>query len=298
MRIVRPVAITSGDIVSTDATEATAAYNAGTTYAAGDEVLYQDFIYLSLQNSNTGNTPDTSPTFWQQIAPSNPWAMFDTTVSTRTQATAPFNVVVAITGIVNTMSVLNLDNVTSADIEIRDTSVSPAEVIYTKTVELENSIVLDWYDYFFEPFVLSTDFVLTDLLPYGSTEIDVTFNGTGTVGVGLFQVGANYRIGDTQQGVNIGIRDYSVKTTDDFGNTTFVERAFSKRMSPLVFMDNSRLNATFKVLSELRATPTVFIGTDEPGYEPLIIYGFLKDWNIAIEYPTASLVSIDIEGLI
>ena len=40
------------------------AYSAGTTYAQGDGVSSSGVIYLSLVNSNIGNTPASSPTYW------------------------------------------------------------------------------------------------------------------------------------------------------------------------------------------------------------------------------------------
>ena len=43
------------------------AYSAGTTYTTGQSVLYADLFYLSLVDSNTGNTPDSSPSQWVQI---------------------------------------------------------------------------------------------------------------------------------------------------------------------------------------------------------------------------------------
>jgi len=44
------------------------AYSAGTTYTTGQSVLYADLFFLSLVDSNTGNTPDSSPSQWVQIA--------------------------------------------------------------------------------------------------------------------------------------------------------------------------------------------------------------------------------------
>lgn len=44
------------------------AYAGGTTYAAGDSVTYNGLFYFSLLGSNTGNTPDISPTYWTVIA--------------------------------------------------------------------------------------------------------------------------------------------------------------------------------------------------------------------------------------
>ncbi len=42
-------------------------YVAGTTYATGESVTYSGTQYVSKVDSNTGNTPDSSPTEWQEI---------------------------------------------------------------------------------------------------------------------------------------------------------------------------------------------------------------------------------------
>ena len=49
------------------------AYNAGTTYAIGNQVTFgtPSGYYISLVNSNTGNTPSSSPTDWQLISTVN-----------------------------------------------------------------------------------------------------------------------------------------------------------------------------------------------------------------------------------
>ena len=42
-------------------------YAGGTTYTKGQSVLYSSKFYLSLVDSNTGNTPDSSPSQWVEI---------------------------------------------------------------------------------------------------------------------------------------------------------------------------------------------------------------------------------------
>lgn len=43
------------------------AYQSGTTYANGDYTTYNGVIYKSIDSSNTGNTPNSSPTKWIAI---------------------------------------------------------------------------------------------------------------------------------------------------------------------------------------------------------------------------------------
>ena len=44
------------------------AYDAATTYAVNDAVTFNGSTYISLQSANTGNSPDTQPTFWSVFA--------------------------------------------------------------------------------------------------------------------------------------------------------------------------------------------------------------------------------------
>src|SRR5262249_37189938 len=45
----------------------TSAYSSGTTYSIGSRVSSGGVYYVSLQNSNTGNTRASSPSFWAAI---------------------------------------------------------------------------------------------------------------------------------------------------------------------------------------------------------------------------------------
>lgn len=72
-RIIRPVDVNDDTLDLTNVPEVPpAAYNAGTTYAAGDTVAVmtgtQAAVYLSLQASNTGNDPALSPDWWSFVS--------------------------------------------------------------------------------------------------------------------------------------------------------------------------------------------------------------------------------------
>jgi hypothetical protein len=70
MKVIPPLTITDAMLASSTAIEtAPAAYVAGTTYANGAQVSVAGSLgaldcYVSLQSSNVGHTPATSPTFW------------------------------------------------------------------------------------------------------------------------------------------------------------------------------------------------------------------------------------------
>ena len=79
--------------------------------------------------------------------------------------------------------------------------------------------------------------------------------------------------------------------------TQLMQRAFSRRMDAVVYVDNGAFNRVYKLLSELRATPCVYIGSQDERFSPTIIYGFYRDFSTVIQYPTMSMCNIEIEGL-
>ena len=295
MKVISPITFTSGMITSSNAVETYPNYSAGTTYALAAKVIYGNFTYESLVSSNVGNQPDISPTKWLEIGPSNKWAMFDNKVDTQTTRATPLTVTITPSVVTNSLALLNIDG-TSVTIDITDGPNGPS--IYSKEINLDATAILDWYMYFFEAYDFRRDVVLTDIPPYSTAVVTVNIIKTGsTSAVGNVVLGNIAELGGTQYGVGVGIRDYSIKETDTFGNTTFLVRAFSKRMQAQVFLNNSSLNYVVRTLTSLRAVPAVWIGSESSELEPLIVYGFYRDFNIDISYPTSSLCSIEIEGL-
>jgi hypothetical protein len=297
MQVIKPIIFLDSQLISTTAVEVYATYAAGTTYAINAFVVYLNKIYQSLQASNTGHTPDTSPTFWQYISVGNKIAMFDSEVSTQTTATTSLTTVVAPAVITNSLAYFELQG-TQLQVEVRDGA--GGTIVYNKTIALDSTIILDWYMYFFEPYNPKTEVILSDVPPYLNARITTTLTGASgsTVKIGSMIYGTLYQLGTTQYGVSSGIRDYSVKQTDDFGNTTFLQRAFSRRMEGNVFMNNTALAFNQRLLTSLRAIPAVWIGSTEDNFSPLTVFGYYRDFNIDISYPTFSLCRIEIEGLI
>ena len=299
MKVIKPIPITKDKVISSTAVEDYAIWSSATTYAKGDKCVYEDKIYESLLDGNVNKTPDTNPNSWLDIGANNKMSMFDVQVNTQTKATETLTVVIKPRTSFNSLALLNIRG-RSVNISVRDSE--GGSVVYSQTMGLDNSSIsiFDWYTYFFEDFDLRSEAVFSNLPPYNSGTIEVTLTaGSGEeVAIGNCCIGNTIEIGATQYGLNYGIRDYSIKETTEFGDTKFVERAYSKRMSPTLMLPNTRLNYISRILQELRATPTVYIGVEAPEYQGTIVFGFLKDWNIEISYPNHSMLSIEVDGLI
>ena len=95
--------------------------------------------------------------------------------------------------------------------------------------------------------------------------------------------------------MSVGIQDYSVKSRDSFGNYSITERAFNRRCTMQVLVDNAKVDPLVNILASYRALPTVYVGSNSFGSS--MLFGFYKDFGIAIAYPTSSLCNIELEGL-
>ena len=299
MKVIKPTAITAAMLVSTTATETYLAWNAATAYSLGNKVIYTttERIYERLVAGTTATAPNLDTTNWLDIGPTNKWAMFDNEVSTQTSVASPLTVVVK-PGYLNSLAFFGLEG-SAITVTERDGLAGP--VVYTVNRNLDGAVIVDWYQYFFEPAVQLAELVLSDIPPYSDGHLTVTITGGGTVKCGIMLVGNFYDLGTIQAGASAGIIDYSRKETDAFGATTFVRRAYSKRMSASLFLSNAQINKVQRVLADVRATPCAWLGSEVVGFEPLTLYGFYKDFSINVAYGgTAghSLCSLEIEGLV
>lgn len=157
--------------------------------------------------------------------------------------------------------------------------------------------IIDWYGYFFDPIMNKTDIIFQDIPPYSNGILSIVILNTGaTAKCGNCVIGNFYEMGLTQYGAKAGITDYSVKTVDAFGSTTIVKRSYSKRMTVNMAISAEIIDDLTTVLATFRSTPLVWIGADNL-YTSLIVYGFYKDFEVDIAYPTISYCSLTIEGL-
>ncbi|MCU0940103.1 MAG: hypothetical protein MUC86_13445 [Burkholderiaceae bacterium] len=292
----RPLAFNaSTHLVSTTATEPVAAWSASTTYAAGTLVLRNSAIWESVAANNLNQPPESSPLWWLEVGPTNPLAMFDTQVSTATSGTAPMQVVIAPGVAISSLALIGVAGATSVTVSVAD----GGDLVYDNTVEMVLNEFLNWYAWFFDEYEFRPDVVLTDLPALSTAVMTITISASsGTVAVGAALFGNMTDIGAALYGVRAGIIDYSTKQTDEYGTTTFVRRAFARRLALQTSVLNTELNTLFRVLSALRATPTVWLADEEPNASvALTVYGFFRDFTVTIPYPTHSICDLEIEGL-
>ena len=304
MKVIKPVTFVDTMLVSTTAVETVALWDAATSYTVGQTARRDTThrIYECLIAGVNATTPEVAALEktprWLDIGPTNRFAAFDNQVNTATVATSPLTFTIQ-PGFCNSIAVFGIYNAVTARVTVK-TSATGTQVYDSGDIRLDNTIITDYYEYFFEPFIPKPDFVLTNLPPYYGGHITVTLTGLSGAEVkcGVVLAGNVYFLGDTQWGAKAGTTDYSIKETDAFGETLFVKRPYSKTLEAELVLPKAKLNKIQYVLAELRATPCAWIGTDCEGYAPLTVYGFYRDFSIVVEYRDQSRCSIEIEGLI
>jgi hypothetical protein len=296
MIIVQPVPVTSAMVTASNVTITETLWTAG-TYTLGQERYVGTRLYKVLVASTTDNPTvgvTLTPPSWQDIGAINRFKMFDQVVNTQTTRTGLIDVSILPGTIINALAMFDLDGV-STTITMTD----PLEgVVFTETKSLQdNTIIIDWYSYFFESITTVSDVVFLGLPAYGgaTTRIQVDA-GASTAAIGEVVIGKQRNLGVTNFGTSVSILDYSRKETDEFGNTVVETRPFSKRADFDVTVETGSVAAVQKALADIRTTPTVFIG-DEDRAET-IVYGFYRGFNIVISTPSISDCSIEVEGLI
>ncbi|MFZ6801924.1 hypothetical protein [Undibacterium sp. Di24W] len=298
MKLIKPTLITDAMLTTAPVEPIPGmTWNAGTNYLV-DALVERTTTHRRYKRKVAGTTataPESDTVNWADTGPSNRWAMFDRKVGTITTTTSSLSVVLR-PGSVSGLSLLELVG-RQAVVTMKD---APAgTTVYNRTVSLDGTVIGSFFEWFFTDYVQLTDFVLVDLpAQFTSCELTVAITATTTVSCGVCAVGQVVDLGGTLSSATVGIVDYSVKTVDTFGNIDVVQRSYSKRNSLKSIAPKSDFNRIFRTLASLRATPCVYIGTEMPGYEPMIVYGFYKEFSIDVSYPTHHLCNLEIEGLI
>jgi hypothetical protein len=252
--------------------------------------------------------PPSAPNDWALVKTSNRFAMFDASVQSQTKQSGGSAVLPIDPSINETLEVtlatgsnvvdaLALLNLAASSVHVQVQAGSPLAVVYDRTTALiAPAAVTNWYDWFFAPRHVGTSLVLDDLPPVTDALITVSItNPGGQAACGVCIVGKQTHIGDALMGASVGIKDYSLKTTDDFGNVTTKQRAYSDRLTIPVRLHTDSVEPVKRLLAKYRAVPLLWVG--HARLPSTIVYGYYKDFSAVINYATEATCNLEIEGL-
>lgn len=303
MRIIKPVKISAAALTSTipepDPSAGEVEWTAA-TYNQGDQrILSSTHKVYEVVAATTSDKPDVGaakqvPT-WIEIGATNKWRCFDQVVGSQSTSSSPLTIELDLNKIVSGLAVFNMNGVNSVRVTVTD----PVDgLVYDNSILLrDESLVVDWFSYFFEGFNIKTEFVLVDLPAYKNAVIKLEFLGAADISVGEIVAGQILDLGVAVYGTSLQLLDFSRKERDDFGNFTIVRRRTSKLVDYDVRIMKGRINYVFGVLSGVTTTPCVWLGTAQLD-DATLIYGYYKDTTINIDAPSYCTASITVEGLI
>lgn len=263
----------------------------------------QSGVHTATASKNYNKDPSTNPLdsngnpIWLDAGSTNRWKMFDQSVQSQSSRASSIEVDLLMASYIDTVAILN---VSASTVQVKVTH--PVDgVIYDKTVTLTSYLgVVDWYTYFYEDINVPSDVLFTGIPRRPGCTVEVNVNKTtGDAMVGTCILGVAKDISSEQLGVEAGARvsidDYSVKERDDFGNYMILERSFNKRADVTVVVDSNKVDYVVNLLSKLRATPILYVGSTK--YTSLLLYGFYKNFEVDIAYDTISYCTLQLEGL-
>jgi hypothetical protein len=250
-----------------------------------------------LQGSNTNKDPTVETLWWIEVGPTNRWAAFDTSVSTQTAQSTNITYTLEPGIAVNTLAILNLTDAYEINLTLTSPSAGSPGIVFTDTIDLGlTGPFSDWYNWFFGGKQRPTQYITTTLPVYVDGILEIEITGGTDLAVGVIAIGQQQRFGrGIRLGARVGIQDYSRKETSEFGETLLVQRAFAKRANFDLFIDKAEVDTLQNYLSSLRATPALWIGSNE--FESTTVFGFYKNFDILLSYPEHADCELEIEGL-
>jgi len=298
LAVVRPLAVTPAMLVSSSVPETDyPEWSAGTTYALGQRCIIaaQHKVYQSTADANTGNDPLATVSIkWVEVGPTNRWKPFDRSVSTQVQQAGGVSYRITPGQAVTSVNLVNITGATSVRVRIIEPG---GATVYDATEHLARTpLEAGWWAWFFGGRRIPAQVLLQDLPSYPAADVLIDVTGTSALAIGGILMGQMRRFSlGVQMGARVGIQDYSSKGRNDFGDVIVVERAFAKRASFSMLLASSEVDALHAFLSDVRATPCLWIASLE--YESLAVYGFYKSFDIVISYATYSDCDLELEGL-
>lgn len=303
MRVTVPTAITDAMLTSTNVTEDDYdVWDNSTDYAAEEYVIVTGTthkVYRAVQASGPSSTvvdptTDTDSSHWLEVSATNRWKPFDNKSAIQCSRSNSITYTFGSVGLVDGVALYGLD-ATEANLTITRDAVE----VYNQTISLENdNAVLDWYDYFFEPITYRDRAEFPEVPPYSDAVYVVTVNKpSATAKVGQIVLGRKRTIGDSLYSPRLGFLDFSTKERDTFGNAYLLQREFSQTVDYEVRIPETASGRIFDLLAALRATPAGWSAGDDTDDLGTTVFGYLDNFDILIEKPEYTELSLKVQEL-
>lgn len=267
-------------------------WNSGTAYSVGARVSHAHSLWDAVQPGSAkepGTT--TGAAYWSRTSETEVLKMFGESPGIKTEWAKEIATSIDTIGIVNSVGLIEV-NAASASVKMTE----DGTVLYDETVSLiDNSIVSNWFDYFFEPIRYRTDYTFDDLPAGFDPTIDLTLTSGGTVSIGKVAIGQRRVIGQTVYPSTLGSTDFSNIEQDEFGSPPYItKRRAAKRNQYLIRVEEADIDWVYKFLADVQATALLISAS--PRFAAMTSYGLLGEWKEELSGPNSSLISAEVKG--
>lgn len=273
-----------------------------TTYAQGARVLIAGTIhkvYESRIAGNQGKNPLTDEASWLYVGASNRWKAFDERLNDPTVNAGSITYTLISPGVADGIAFFKLVG-KSVRVRVLSNDPTPVVVFDKKKDLVYQDNIADWFDYFYEDIEFDDEAIFTAVTILTGYSIEITIAvDSGNAQVGQITFGRVRDLGSAvTPGTGIGIKDYSRKERDEFGNVSIVERDFVSTANFMFVAMSGNENRLKRILTPLRAKPAVyFLGEDAAQYGATV-YGHYESFYVQMSFKGLDNISLSVEGLV
>jgi hypothetical protein len=168
--------------------------------------------------------------------------------------------------------------------------------IGAKTINLiRRPDVRNWLEFFANPVNPDRKAVNTDIVPIPSTRLWITLYGIGQVSIGSIGFGVIHDGFDTLLGMRQAVRDFSVRDTNSFGQTTLRPGAVSDDFRLTLAVPADASDAVIDRISALRGRPVMVVNVET--YTSTLALGWFEDVERVFETHTVHYISARLQSL-
>lgn len=252
--------------------------------------------YQSLAPSNTGNPPATDDgSKWQDVGPTNLWAMLDLYRPSITWGASPMTFTVRPGRTIRSLFFGSLDGV-QLDVVQKRAGVA----IKSWSKPLMTRSIQSFTDYFYKRFNTQQSVLISDVLLYNDTTFEVTLTkDSGQAGIGEVMWGDPVYLGKTQYGAKRKNRNYTKfdRNTDGTPQAPVKRRNVPSSDQTIMFSKDDT-GVIMRFLDDANGAVVLISGLDDdthPYFEPTLILGLITGSDLDLSHPNDGYLSLSAE---
>lgn len=279
------------------------AYNAGTTYAAGDTCSViatdQHDVFVSLQDSNIGNTPVPLPgesAYWLHLyRRTNKFNMWELKTNYVTSGSSPVTYTIT-PGVRFDSFALGGTTADFATVRVKDFA---SNIIFEKTKETRYRPVVDYYDYFYMPFYDIPILIWEDIPGPSTGTIELELTGNDPIDTQFACFGTSVYLGALQYDGLDDVENFSLIERRDTGEIVLLPKKSVPVNDIQLLVDREYLQSIRSAREQLNAAVGIWYGVDQDVpdyYEPFLMRGLYREFKINAK-PREAHVKLLLKGV-